>query len=130
MSRATRVAAAAAGFAASTAAYYVLRAAGAGVYPSLVAGAVVSVLPQVVSLLRGRPPDAVGGFAAMVPFAGLVVALLPGDPRFLVAKGALVTGVVGVWMLVTAARGRRPLVLRLSRFSEGRWGWPGDWDGL
>jgi hypothetical protein len=62
---------------------------------------------------------------------GLVVSLLPGSTRFLLAREALMTGVTGVWFLVSVLGDRRPLAYQFSKpLVEGRLRWPADWDGL
>lgn len=127
MRRAVNVAA---GFLASTALFHVLRGLGAPLHTALVVGAVVGVAPQTWNLVRGRRPDGIGAFFTVLPFVGLAVALVPGDPRFLLAKGALVTGLAGLWLLADTWIGHRPLVYVTSRaLVEGRAGWPPDWEG-
>jgi hypothetical protein len=117
-------------FGAPTAAYYLLRAAGAGVYLSLVASAIVSAAPALVTLARERRLDGVSTYFTAMVLGALAISLLPGGTRFLLAREAVLTGVTGVWFLASIARGR-PLAYLLSRpLLEGRFRWPRDWDGL
>ncbi len=117
-------------FGAPTAAYYLLRAAGVGVYLSLVASAVVSAVPGLVTLARERRVDGLSTYFTAMVLGALVISLLPGGMRFLLAKEAVLTGVTGIWFLASTTRGR-PLAYLLSRpILEGRFRWPADWDGL
>ncbi|WP_147263164.1 VC0807 family protein [Geodermatophilus sp. TF02-6] len=121
---------AAVGFAVPTLAFYVLRWSGVGVYPALVASALVSALPALVSLVRDRRVDGFSAYVTAMTLGALVVSLLPGDTRFLLAREAVLTGVTGVWFLA-GVRTRRPLVYLLSRpLLEGRLHWPADWERL
>lgn len=115
----------------STALYYLLRHVGVSVYAALVVGAVLSLLPACVALLRGHRPSGLEAFFTVLLFASFVISLLPGDERFLLAKDALVTGGVGSWFLASLWWADRPLAYQFARpMVEGRLGWPGDWEGL
>ena len=119
------------GIVGSTALYYLLRHLGVSVYGALVVGAVVSVVPVAVSLLRGQRPSGLEAFFTVLLFAGVVVSLLPGDPRFLLARDALVTGGVGLWFGASLHLGARPLAYQFAKpLAQGRFGWPDDWEGL
>ena len=119
------------GIAGSTALYYGLRHLGVSVYAALVVGAVVSLVPAVVGLLRGDRPTGLEAFFTVLLFASCAVALLPGDPRFLLAKDAVVTAGVGSWFAASLRYADRPLAYQFARpMTEGRLGWPGDWEGL
>jgi hypothetical protein len=119
------------GIAGSTALYYLLRHLGASVYAALLVGAVVSLVPAVVGLLTGNRPSGLESFFTVLLFASFVVALLPGDPRFLLAKDALVTAGVGSWFAAGLRFADRPLAYQFARpMTEGRLGWPGEWERL
>lgn len=118
------------GLAASTALYYALRAAGVGVQAALVVGAVVAVVPALWSWARGRRPSGLSAFFTVLLVLGVLVSLLPGSPRFLLAKEAVLTGAAGAWF-VASTRAPRPLAYQFSRpLAEGRLGWPGGWEEL
>ena len=119
------------GIAGSTALFYGLRAAGVSLYAALVVGAVVSLVPALWGLLTGHRPTGLEAFFTVLLFASLAVALLPGDPRFLLAKDALVTAGVGSWFAASLRFADRPLAYQFARpMVEGRLGWPGEWERL
>ncbi|HEY4314172.1 MAG TPA: VC0807 family protein [Actinomycetes bacterium] len=108
--------------------YYGLRYAGASVYLAVLGSTVVSVVPSAVTLLRERRLDHLSTYAMAMMLGALVLSLVSGSPRFLLAKGALLTGATGVWFLVSA-RGPRPLAYTFIKpLLEGRLGWPDGWD--
>nr|WP_300046869.1 VC0807 family protein [uncultured Nocardioides sp.] len=115
----------------STALYYLMRHLGVSVYAALVVGAVLSLVPACVSLLRGNRPSGLEAFFTVLLFASFAISLLPGDERFLLAKDALVTSGVGLWFLASLWWADRPLAYQFARpMAEGRLGWPDDWEGL
>ncbi len=100
--------------------YYGLRAAGTSVYLALLVGAVVPAAVSVATLVRSRTMDQVGTFMLTTMLLGVAVSLIAGNPRFLLAKEAWVTGAVGAWFLISAGR-RRPLAFVFARaMLEGR----------
>ncbi|MGW9403642.1 VC0807 family protein [Arthrobacter sp. NPDC055585] len=110
--------------------FYGLRAAGVSAYAALLAGTAVSVAGSLADLLRSRKVSPFGLYALSLMVLSTVVSLIPGDERFLLARGALVMGVSGLWFLISAAT-HKPLVYVMSRpILEGRFGWPGQWDVL
>ena len=57
--------------------------------------------------------------------------MISGSEQFLLAKGAVLTGVTGIWFIASTWLAKRPLAYLFSRpLIEGRLGWPGDWDGM
>jgi hypothetical protein len=100
--------------AAPIALYYALRAAGVGIYPALVVGAAVPALGAVVQLVRREPLDFLGLFMLSMLLLSAGVSLLTGSPRVLLAKDGALTGVSGVWMLLSV-RSRRPLTFLFAR---------------
>ena len=119
------------GIVASTAFYYLLRHLGVSVYAALVVGAVMSLVPACISLLRGARPSGLEAFFTVLIFASFSISLVPGDERFLLARDALVTGGVGFWFLASLWFADRPLAYQFARpIAEGRFGWPRDWEGL
>jgi hypothetical protein len=112
------------------AAYYALRMAGAGVYLALLVSTLLSALPGVVSFFRSRQLDGLSAYMTTMMAGSIVVALLSGSTRFLLAKEALLTGATGIWF-IASIWARRPLVYQFCRpLLEGRFRWPSDWDGL
>lgn len=112
------------------AAYYLLRAAGAGVYLALVVGAVLSAVPGLVTLARERRVSGLSTYMTAMMLGGLAVSLLPGSTSFLLAKESVMTAVTGVWF-IASIRAHRPLAYLFSRpVLQGRFRWPSDWDRL
>jgi hypothetical protein len=108
--------------------YYALRYEGASVYLAVLGSTIVSVVPSAFTLLRERRLDHLSTYAMAMMLGALVLSLVSGSPRFLLAKGALLTGATGVWFLVSA-RGPRPLAYTFVKpLLEGRLGWPDGWD--
>jgi hypothetical protein len=100
--------------AAPIALYYGLRAVGVGVYPALIVGAVVPALGVVVTLIRREHLDFLGLFMMSMLLLSAGVSILTGGPRFLLAKDGWLTGVSGIWMLVSV-RSQRPLTFLFAR---------------
>lgn len=121
---------AAIGFLLPVALFYGLRAAGVSAYAALLAGTAVSIAGSLADLLRSRRFSPFGLYALTLMVLSTAVSLVPGDERFLLARGAVVMGVSGLWFLISAAT-RRPLVYVMTRpILEGRFGWPRQWDRL
>lgn len=119
------------GIVGSTALYYLMRHLGVSVYAALVVGAVLSLVPACVSLVRGNRPSGLEAFFTVLLFASFAISLLPGDERFLLAKDALVTSGVGFWFLASLWWADRPLAYQFAKpLIEGRGGWVGDWELL
>ena len=119
------------GIVGSTAFYYLMRHLGVSVYAALVVGAVLSLAPALVGLARGHRPGGLEAFFTVLLFAGFAIALVPGDPRFLLAKDAVITTGVGLWFLASLRWADRPLAYQFARpVAEGRFGWPRGWEGL
>jgi hypothetical protein len=118
------------GLAVPTILYYLLRAAGVGIYVSLIASTLLSALPSLFSLVRHRRVDGLSTYFTAMMLGGLVVTLVPGSTRFLLAREAVMTAVTGLWFL-TGVHGRRPLVYQFTKpFLQGRLRWPDEWDRL
>ena len=92
--------------AAPIALYYGLRAAGVGIYPALIVGAMMPALGVVIKLIRRERLDFLGLY--------MMTTLLTGSPRFLLAKDGWLTGMSGVWMLLSV-RSQRPLTFLFAR---------------
>lgn len=110
--------------------YYGLRLLGVGIYRSLIAAALASGFGAALRLIRNRRVDRLGLYVTTTMVISLGVSIVAGSPRFLLAKEGWLTGLTGVWFLLSA-RSRRPLTFSFSRpLLEGRLRWPDDWDGL
>jgi hypothetical protein len=111
--------------------YYGLRAAGVGIYPALVVGAVAPAFSAVIKIVRREKLDGLGLYMMTMLLLSSGVSLLTGSPRFLLAKDGWLTAVSGVWMLFSV-RGRRPLTFHFTRpLLEGRKVFTSEsWDSL
>lgn len=113
-----------------SAVYYLARALGSSIYLALVVSTVLSALPALVALVRRRQVDGLSLYFTVMTLGSLLVALVPGSTRFLLAREAVITGVTGIWFLVSTRRGH-PLAYQLTRpLLESRLRWPDRWDGL
>lgn len=125
---------AAAGFVVSLAVpvlvYYALRAAGVGVYAALLVTGLLSAVPSIYQLVRRKTVGKIALYFSFMSIGALLISLVPGDERFLLAKGSVLTAATaGVFMV--SLRSRRPIVFSLTRpLLEGRLNWPSGWDAL
>jgi hypothetical protein len=110
------------------AAYYVLRGAGASNLVALAAGAVIPALAALWSLLVKRRTDGVALLVLATVVVSIVVSVVSQDPRFLLAKDGVVTGLWGLWFLASIATRRpaafvfaRPLMEGCKVFTAGSW---------
>jgi hypothetical protein len=118
------------GFGLPLALYYGLRAAGIGIFLALLAGAVVSAVTGLVPLVRHRHLDGIAAYTTIMMVGSVAVSLVSGSTRFLLAREALLTGVTGLWFIVSIWA-RHPLAYLFSRpLVEGRFRWPAGWDDL
>ena len=110
--------------------YYVLRAAGASVYVSLLVGALLSAAMGVKPLFRKQKLDGLAIYMSTMMLGSVVVSLVGGSTRFLLARDAALTGVTGIWF-IASLWARRPLAYLFTKpLVEGRMRWPGNWDLL
>lgn len=110
--------------------YYGLRALDVSIYLALVLSAVVSALPGLHSLVRHRRVDGISTFFTVMMLGGLVVTLIPGSTRFLLAREAVMTAVTGLWFLLSTRHGRPLAYVFTKPLLEGRLRWPGQWEQL
>src|SRR5690606_40177342 len=79
--------------------YYGLRAAGVSVYLALLADTLVSAAYTGVKLLRERRLDGLSAFFTAMLAVAVLVSLVSGDDRLLLAKEGWVTAAAGLWFL-------------------------------
>lgn len=117
---------------APTALYYGLHA-GAGVsnLVALTAGAVLPALGAAYTAVTKRRADAVALLMVATMVTSGAAAVISRDPRFLLAKDGLLTGVWGAWFIATVGA-RRPATFVFARpLMEGRRFYSaGSWDAL
>lgn len=110
--------------------YNGLRAASVDIFLALLIGAVVSAVIAAVPVIRHRRLDGMAAYVTAIMVGAVGVSLLAGNTQFLLARGALLTGITGLWF-IASLWGRRPLAYLFSQpLLEGRFRWPRDWDEL
>ena len=114
--------------------YYGLRAADVTVYLSLLASALVSAVPALVGLARHGRVNSLSMYFTVMVVGSVAVSLVAGSTELLLAKEAVLTGVTGVWFLVSVRAGgptSRPLTYSFSKpLLEGRLRWPDNFEQL
>jgi hypothetical protein len=119
------------GIGAPIAVYYLLHALGASNLVALGAGAVPPALSAGYTLAVKRRADGVALFVLTTILASILVSVIARDPRFLLARDGLITGLWGLWFLASV-RARRPAAFIFARpLLEGRKMFTvRDWDAL
>ena len=114
------------------AAYFLLsNAAGLGTVPALALSSTIPAGRALWSLLRERRANALALLMLVVNGTGLLLSLLTGDPRLMLAKDGGVSSILGIAILVSLAFGK-PLMSEVLR-PMFTWGDPARtavWDGL
>ena len=90
------------------AAYYLLHGLGVANLPALGAGAVLAALSAVYTLVAKRRADSVALLVLVTIVASIGVSVIVRQPRFLLAKDGLITGLWGAWFLVSVRAGVLP----------------------
>ncbi|OLZ64242.1 hypothetical protein AV521_36290 [Streptomyces sp. IMTB 2501] len=113
--------------------YYALRAAGLGLYLTLLISAVLPATVALVRLFRSRRVDGLAVYTVTMMLLSTGISLIAGSPRFMLAREAWLTGATGVWFLASAWTAR-PLAYLYTRPLLERRSWAGnipyDWDDL
>lgn len=94
-------------------AFYTLRHLGVSVLLASVISGAVPALRTALSAARGRM-DAIGLVMISLFAAGAVLAYLEGSPRIIYAKDGWLTGLLGIWAIVSLAM-KRPFMLHAGR---------------
>lgn len=98
-------------------AYYVLHALGASDWAALLAASAAAGLRMVVVAVRARQVPWFSAIMLVFFGVGLALAFIGGDPRFLLSKDSLSTGLLGAMFLGSLAT-RRPLALAAAEASR------------
>ncbi|MFE7469432.1 VC0807 family protein [Streptomyces sp. NPDC057499] len=88
------------------ASYYVLRAAGLGLFAALAWSSALPAVRTVWGVLRERRLNGLAALIVTVNAVSLVTSLLTGDPRLMLAKDSGVSSLIGLVVLVTALKGQ------------------------
>lgn len=100
--------------------YYLLHGAGVSNLVALSAGAAVPACSALVALLTKRRADGVALLVLATFLISIGTSVVAHNPRFLLAKEGLITGVWGVWFIASVAA-RRPAAFVFARpLMEGR----------
>jgi hypothetical protein len=94
--------------------YYILHGAGVSSLVALAAGAVLPALGAAWTLAARRRADGVALLVLATMVASIAVSVIAHSPRFLLAKDGLITGVWGLWFIVSV-RARRPAAYTFAR---------------
>jgi hypothetical protein len=120
-------------FGVPTALFYGLRAMGVSIYLTLVIASVLPAAVAVIRLLRSGKVEGLALYMMAVMLLSTAVSLIDGSPRFLLARGAWLTGITGIWFIASVWASRplafhytRPMLEHRTRIVSI----PGDWDEL
>ncbi len=110
---------------------YGLRSAGVDLYLAVLAAAIAPGIGAVIGVVRRGRVEPLAALSLTGLAVAVALSLVGGGPRLLLAKEGWVTGITGVWFLVSA-RSSRPLALLLTRpfLPHARWGFTADWDSV
>ncbi|HSR86956.1 MAG TPA: VC0807 family protein [Streptosporangiaceae bacterium] len=114
-----------------TALYYVLHVAGLSNLTALSLAAILPSVSTVYSLVVRRRVDAISLVVLATIVLTVILSVVARDPRFLLARDGLITGLWGLWFFATL-RARRPAAYLFARpLMEGRkWFGTRAWDPL
>jgi intracellular septation protein A len=86
--------------------YYVLHAVGANDWIALLGGTVVSAALMAAEAIKSRRLDVFSGFMLSIFGLGLIAAVAFDDPKFVILKASLMTGIIGAAFLVSTIVGK------------------------
>lgn len=118
-----------AGFVLPVGLYYLLRAVGVDPVIALLAGGAPALARTSYKIARERTTDKISLFTLSLLAAGALASLITGSPRWLLAKGGVYTGIIGVWLL-WSLRGRTIAfegILTFQRTTEAVQAWEANW---
>ncbi|AEW96394.1 MULTISPECIES: VC0807 family protein [Streptomycetaceae] len=109
--------------------YYLLhKVFGVGVVPALVISSIPPAVSTVVTALRKRRFNGLAGLILVVNLAGIALNFLTGDPRLMIAKDSVGSGVIGLGILLSAWRGKplmtaglKPMVVKKDAAKSAAW---------
>lgn len=100
----------------AVAAYLIARQLGASMFLALLVGTTVAGIRALYVIIRRREVDAFALFMIATFGIGLLLSLVTGSPRFLLAKDSISTAVSGVIFLGTLAAGKPMMYYLAQRF--------------
>jgi hypothetical protein len=99
--------------------FYALRAAGVDQWLALMLGLVAPAAKTVHSVITQRRIDMLAGLVMAALVLSVALSLLTGSPRTLLARDGLITGVIGLWMVLTVMRTTPYYLAALRIFTGG-----------
>ncbi|RLL68624.1 VC0807 family protein [Streptomyces sp. Z26] len=91
--------------------FYVFRAVGMGQLPALLLSATPPLIHTLYSMVKHRKVDTIGVFVILIVGLSAAVSVISGDPRAVLVRGAVLTGLISLWILSTIWLAR-PFVYR------------------
>jgi hypothetical protein len=111
--------------------YYGLRAAGVGIYLTLLISAVAPAVFSVYGFVKRGRIEGLALYMLSMLVLSTAISFIGGSPRFLLARDAWLTGVTSLWFLVSAWSNRPLTYLYTRPMLERRFGPAGvPWDQL
>ncbi|MCM2534429.1 hypothetical protein NDK43_21445 [Neobacillus pocheonensis] len=109
--------------------YYIAYKSGINIQLAFILGAIWSAIMVLLSLIRKRQLDGLALFMLVIMIASLVTSLIAGNPRIMVAKESVISGVLGILSLASLAS-KRPAFFYLIQkfFSMNPEEWEKRWD--
>jgi hypothetical protein len=86
--------------------YYLLRAAGVGLVPSLIASSLLPAGRSVYGLIRQRTVNPLALLIVAVNMVSIAISFWSGDPRVMLAKDGAISSTIGIAILISAYAGR------------------------
>ncbi|OEV03725.1 hypothetical protein AN216_10590 [Streptomyces oceani] len=91
--------------------FYVFRAAGLSQLVALLLSATPPALHTLYTMVRHRRVETIGVFVLGIVILSSAVSVISGDPRAVLVRGAVLTGLIALWILSTVLLAR-PFVFR------------------
>ena len=96
--------------------YYLLRAAGIGLVPALIASSVLPTARSIYGLVKDRTVNTLALLMVAVNVVGIAITFWSGDPRVMLAKDGAVSSTIGIAILFSAWTGRPLMTAGLRPF--------------
>jgi hypothetical protein len=86
--------------------YYLLRAAGVALVPSLVASSIWPAARTIVGVVKHRSVNGLAALIVAVNMVSIAISFWTGDPRLMLAKESAISSTIGIAILISAFAGR------------------------
>lgn len=96
--------------------YYFANRFGLGLQLAFILGAAWSALTVIFSMIRNRKLDGLALFMFVVMIGSLATSLIVGDPRIMVAKESVISGVLGIIALISLITKRPAFYYLVQKF--------------